>query len=403
MCATSIRLWWCDAERFGTSRRYDFDDPSDARSIVDLIAFALTRGGKLSQRWTPPEQLVTKRSDDVLSTWNVRDWTLIEARSDLFGSRTTVWSGMATPANIKSSGDAVESQPVILKSQWLIPERARHEHDVLCRLHDDNPAITGTTLLDEGTAKEIQSHLVRSLGTVHDANLESWITIGASDTSRLQFTALLMSSSDPLPQALYHAEKSTFGMRGWIQIMRDIVRSLWFAASRGVHHRDMNGGNILYSTQPDGTIAGYLVDFGNARILDRPRLPAKYTKAKGCPEMHLLADDSRCANPTFQSLAAMQSDGAVENYIWSLEELEDCRESIRQAELAEDPNDRSLQWKREMLERAERDVPLALNKADKLVHRYIDDLESLSHVMEYSASAHLSLILLFASRSYAFL
>jgi serine/threonine protein kinase len=211
-----------------------------------------------------------------------------------------------------------------------------------------------------------------------------------------------LAYQDPLPQALYHAEKNTFGMRGWIQIMRDIVRSLWFAASRGVHHRDMNGGNILYSTQPDVTIAGYLVDFGNARILDRPCLPAKYTKAKGCPEMHLLADDSRCANPTFQSLAAMKSNGAVDNYIWSLEELEDCRESIRQAELAENPNDRSLQWKREMLERAERDVPLALNKADKLVHRYIDDLESLN-VMEYSASARLSLILLFASRSYAFL
>jgi serine/threonine protein kinase len=211
-----------------------------------------------------------------------------------------------------------------------------------------------------------------------------------------------LAYQDPLPQALYHAEKNTFGMRGWIQIMRDIVRSLWFAASRGVHHRDMNGGNILYSTQPDVTIAGYLVDFGNARILDRPCLPAKYTKAKGCPEMHLLADDSRCANPTFQSLAAMKSNGAVEDYIWSLEELEDCRESIRQAELAENPNDRSLQWKREMLERAERDVPLALNKADKLVHRYIDDLESLN-VMEYSASARLSMILLFASRLYAFL
>jgi hypothetical protein len=55
-----------------------------------------------------------------------------------------------------------------------------------------------------------------------------------------------------------------------------------------------------------------------------------------------------------------------------------------------------------MLEQAEREVPLAFDKAGKLIHRYIDDLESLSHVMEYSANARLSLILLFASRSYAF-
>lgn len=186
---------------------------------------------------------------------------------------------MATPANPKSSSDAVEAQPVILKSQWLIPELARHEHDVLCRLHDDNVASTSSTLLDDDTAKEIQSRLVRSLGTVHDITLGSWITIGASDGIRLQFTALLMSSSNPLPQALYYAEETTFGMWGWIQIMRDIVRSFWFAAKRGVHHRDMNNGNVLYSAQPDGTIAGHLVDFGNARILDQPRLPAKYTRA----------------------------------------------------------------------------------------------------------------------------
>jgi serine/threonine protein kinase len=95
---------------------------------------------------------------------------------------------------------------------------------------------------------------------------------------------LILSTIGPLGHRLPN-RRTTMTIKQLVQIMRGVFQCLWFCASKGIHYRDLNLGNIVFLPVPGSKddMTGFLIDFGNARYLDKPRSlhgqPASHDKS----------------------------------------------------------------------------------------------------------------------------
>lgn len=282
---------------------------------------------------------------------------------------------------------------IVLKATWQYKELKRHEERVLRRLHgDDRPGRgdLGGLHVEDHIDSNVLRHLPRALGLVDEDRFADWIThentlhslsqdSDHEDKTRLHFS--IMAVACPLGQRLPAvAKNSPIGLRQYAQILLGGIQTDWLTASKGIHYRDSNPGNLMWkqlATFSDGRsvpdVVGYLVDFGNARILEEARLTSDWMRNTALA-LSLCADDGRSANPLFQSSSSMKAEKI----------RRDCEQAIAKRLTAGTPGsvkrmaEQETLWASHMAEWE--------TQALQLKHRYLDDVESLLYLVSYDVS-----------------
>lgn len=169
-----------------------------------------------------------------------------------------------------------------------------------------------------------------------------------------------------------------FSYRNYGQVFLGIVECLWYSASKGIHYRDLNLGNVMWRWLPDGkTVIAWLVDRGNARYLQAPR--AASSRERTLDEAIKLAeDDGRSANPYFQSLPCAGAITIRDEYLQKASNLRAAREQA-EAQGLDPETDADFVWIKEELDKK-------IEEARQTTHRYIDDLQSLIYLICYVVS-----------------
>jgi hypothetical protein len=244
--------------------------------------------------------------------------------------------------------------------------------------------------LDEETKREVYEHLPTSIGLL-DADMKT-----------SQIPPELHGSQNAFAPPLERLELVVLGMHGPIGEMvdRELLTIIelsevhlgtstqhWYNATRDVHFRDTSPGNVVYrrvegnnNTKIRGKIAGFLIDYGNARFQNERRNPCLAGPWEG-----LCADDLRSGTPDFLCTATLETDRNLNQY--------NETESLLQG-LSDNPDD-ELERLLLLDKRAQCEVKLKQKR-----HRFIDDLESDLYVFIYQVS--LPQIVLLPATSHSF-
>ena len=286
-----------------------------------------------------------------------------------------------------------EGDQIVLKGTWQYKELKRHEERVLRRLHgDERPGREdlGGLYVEDHIDRNVLRHLPQALGLVDEDPFADWITHentlhslsqdpDHAEKTRLHFSVLAVAC--PLGQRLPAVAKhSSIGLRQYAQILLGGIQTDWLSASKGIHYRDNNPGNLMWkqlTTFSDGRsvpdVVGYLVDFGNARILEQARLTFDWMRNTALA-LSLCADDGRSANPLFQSISSMKA-GKIRH---------DCEQAIAKRLTAGTPGSAKRMAEQETLWAS--DMAEWETQALQLKHRYLDDVESLLYLVSYDVS-----------------
>jgi hypothetical protein len=392
-----------DAFNFSASLPVWLDHAKDqSREIVDMIAFLLDPDVKHYDS-RPPNlknvELLSLRGDIKASNWEAHvgqginwervswDWEkddsenpifeYLEIRDGLFGHRTTVITGNARLAE-EAQTNAIW-QTVVVKGLFLPKGVAYHEYRMLILL--EGPDTPGSDKLDprkprpDSISPSVIERLPRAVGMFADYIDLPWRNskVGDNPVDHLGYQSLMTVCSVgerlALKKPIGKMDKSKSrpeisGLRGYGQLLKGVFECLWFAASKGIHYRDLNQGNIMW-TMKDGQIIGYLIDFGNARYLNQPR---QSNLSRGENNTALLCeDDARSATYYFQS-------------VWSMEAKK--KEALYQQAVRE-------RGRAKPEFRADEDelVTAAWEAVVRATHRYIDDLESALYLISWQVSS----------------
>ena len=184
---------------------------------------------------------------------------------------------------------------------------------------------------------------------------------------------------------------SQLSLKQRLQVLRHIFQCLWIAACLGIHYRDINTGNILHTLvkhldpQDQTSLIGYLIDYGNARILDQRRIYTRLDqRMHGNTDIQLRLDDARSANLLFLSTRSTAVLQAHQRYTQAAKALTAENQRRAQADKADKSNET---WEEDLLTELESDVKEAEKELGAIgLHRYIDDLESAiyAHVFQVS-------------------
>lgn len=373
---------------------YRLDDPEHARDIVDIVAFLTDPEAPFHDPWIPDRRGVTVRplEQEATQSWTWTDhespYKYLCIRQALFDSRTVVFAGKA-----KREDSDDEPTDVIVKAWWTYREVEDYELKMLDHLHNGEPQFefdpshTDPVPMDIIDPKAIAC-LPRALGVVQveQVDPEVWKT----RTRGTPRSLCIMATSGPLgwnmptePDIVFscNGREVVLGLRHYGQILLGVCESLWYAAIKGVHHRDISLGNIMWTWIEDvpgdpssGRAVGYLVDFGIARYRDNPRFKYEYEDEDEIEnqgdvkigmqddwDSYVLAlDDSRSGTPVFSSVHTARTKDFVRWYPEHKKRLVDAAKS-----------DYAL-WK--TISKASYEKTLLGLKVDS--HRYIDDLES---------------------------
>ena len=200
---------------------------------------------------------------------------------------------------------------------------------------------------------------------------------------------------------------SSLSWKQRLQILSGAFASLWIAACSDVHYRDLNTGNILYVLldENSGEVVGYLIDYGNARVLDQPRIVTRFDGAT-LEQMKEYFSDS-----VAQRIHAKTAVWFENNQV-RLDDARSTNQFFVSTNLTEAQHVEA-RWQRLVKDKSKRDRALELapldTKAqraakratetleeveDKLAnmskHRYIDDSESVVyvHIVQVRPSNH---------------
>ncbi|KAH8083602.1 hypothetical protein HD553DRAFT_335712 [Filobasidium floriforme] len=294
------------------------------------------------------------------------------------------------PLPVSHPAQVREGDRVVLKATWQYKELKRHEERVLRRLHgDERPGREdlGGLHVEDHIDSNVLRHLPRALGLVDEDRFADWITHentlhslspdpDHAEKTRLHFSVLAVAC--PLGQRLPAAAKdSSIGLRQYAQILLGGIQSDWFSASKGIHYRDNNPGNLMWkqlATVSDGRsvpdVVGFLVDFGNARILEQARLTFDWMRNTALA-LSLCADDGRSANPLFQSISSMKAEKI----------RRDCEEAIAERSRAGTTDNDDVEAREQSAWAS--DLADWETQALQLKHRYLDDVESLLYLVSY--------------------
>jgi hypothetical protein len=439
VCGTAIRLWTAHADSFASSRVFDLSDLGQRAELVKILAFILSPAAEHEQRWAPsPCFEVHCSSTGTIKELHAGPAKVLNIRRDLFGSRTAVWAlkrlatddtvenvlplgtgaeatlddplpGMRPMPDLCSVSDRdikADSMPeacetpkdiikrptyeldgvqYVIKATWLTQDLVRYEETMLHLLHT-GAAVSLQPLASSCVSEQVRSHIPKPVGMVQDEKLKEWATVEVASQNTLNpgrpplHLSILVTTcrvGRRLPMVISDTDK--FSFRNYGQVFLGIVECLWFSASKGIHYRDLNLGNVMWRWLPDGkTVIAWLVDWGNARYLQAPR--AASSRERTLHETIKLAeDDGRSANPYFQSLPCADARRLRDDYMKLASDHSNAEETARTKGI--DPR------VYKPCIHIQGNIQRKLDEARRASHRYIDDLQSLIFLICYVVSS----------------
>jgi hypothetical protein len=416
VCCGYMRGVLNDSLSCSTTRLCDLGDPEHAEDIVAMIAFLIgPLQAVLSTYEIPTGAFAVESGEGKEKTlsryeWVPDDegvkWKILERRHDLHGRRTVAIHGKARKIE---KGAPTES--LVIKFTWLPRYLVHYEQLILLRLaraakeaeeSDNNPKLAEAM---KTVKKEILEYRHRSIGMLADCErvtrespARGGIEDGLTQSPPSRPLQLVMSGMCTVnPVGLRINTLSSLSWKQCLQIVSGCFASLWIAACSDIHYRDLNTGNILYVllNEHSGEVVGYLIDYGNARVLDQRRIATRFDGATlqkiqeyfSDPIAHRIhaksavwfennqirLDDARSINHTFVSthLAKVLR---VEARWQTLVKDKSNKDRALKLDPTSKKAQRDAQRATELLEQVEQDLAQMSN------HRYIDDLESVIYV-----------------------
>jgi len=252
-----LRIWWVDAEKFGTSTALDFKKTSDFSKIIDVIAFFSGPANQIAEQWSVEKgnQLDIEDVEGLIHPYEVTDVKWLACTNAVFGSRTAAWSVGFKPLSELCPTPPEKGMRMVIKSTWVKPSRVKQELKVLTRLHQPS----GQNDEDDSCVSDKRFDIPYPLGMVrntfiNDTEQARWVT---TKSERQNSTMATFCVPAQLVPADVDARERFWLLEGFIQNERHMTE-------RGVLYRDVNEGNIAQSKQ-DGSRA-VIIDFGNARV-----------------------------------------------------------------------------------------------------------------------------------------
>jgi len=414
-----MRMWISDSLSFATSRLCDLSNPDHAAEIVTWIAFMIGPLENVIDTFEIPRHTFTMshpstdaKEPGTVSEWewifdetkDEQPWCILERRRDLWGRRTVCVAGQARK---KESGAPTES--LILKFIWAPAYLSNWEYKVLEILGkvQSSPNVQLSEAL-QMVKEDVLKNRPRPVGMLGACERRSRRNAGECGTddgiepsshSRLHLSCMCTIN----PQGQRISIRSELSISQRVEILSDGIASLWVAACNDIHYRDVNAGNIVYlfSDQGSEEVTAFLIDYGNARILDEPRLfsqsrgldPEQISElAEGLLGTDFLAkadwvkhvkrklDDARSGNAFFISTQT----GKIHKAEVAQAQLLRKKKEADEACLA-DPKSKRKQASAAALGDSLKSASEALFRVRG--HRYIDDLESLIYVHIWQVSA----------------
>lgn len=435
VCGDAFRLWTADCNSFASSRISDFRNLQHRTQLIETLAFVLYPGNDKEERWFPPLKFdVESGHTGMKTTIQAGPAEMLNVRGDLFGSRTTVWASDKlvpddqhlredAPSSFEADGadcpfrdgtnevrlqdslvraastellqgserfdpskpplpDGWDRIRLVTKATWIAAEVVHHEERMLHILHTAE-AVALYPLATDVSSTESISRIAKPIGHTQDELISRWNTEGEEKSAPVRLSILVTQCpiGRNLPTIARNANK--LSLRNWGQIFLGILECLWFSSSKGIHYRDLNLGNVMWAWMPDGkTVVAWLVDWGNARHLQQPRILSVMSIAD---VIRLAEDDGRSANPYFRSTACNQASQLSDEYLRQQGEYSSYLELIRNKEANPDVVADLASLKDETAI-VQEEMQKTIMKARQASHRYVDDLESLIYLMYYVVS-----------------
>jgi len=289
-----------DSLSCSTTRLCDLGNPEHAEDIVAMIAFLIgPLHAVLSTYEIPTGEFAVESGEGKEKTLSkykwVSDsegvkWKILERRHDLHGRRTVAIHGKARKVE---KGAPTES--LVIKFTWLPRYLAHYEQLILRKLAraakeaeepENNPKLAEAM---KAVPEEIIEYRPRSIGmladcerTTRESPVRGSINDGlAHSSSELPSQLVLSGMCTVNPVGMRISTLSSLSWKQRLQILSGAFASLWVAACSDVHYRDVNIGNVLYALldEQSGEVIGYLIDYGNARVLNQRRLATRFDGA----------------------------------------------------------------------------------------------------------------------------
>lgn len=375
VCGWRVRLWSITPGAYATSRAYSFWKAEDQIHIARIFALlTVARPKVLLQQWAFPNRFTVEPCEDTQAgeedkeEWEwLAGWPkVIDARSDLWGSRTLMLAGKAklvAPATRTSAArhasldlHGVEEGVYTMGKCVLLPLRLRvHElsmQQFLATL-PTTPNPIGEMRLDDAT---------RAATTFYTGEHGEGVSPSSLHVLVYQHRLGLI-----IPQELSERSLCTL----WAQLTAELMAY----SERGAHYRDLNEGNLLYQPIDGALPRALVVDHGNMRLNLQQKIavvgPADGRQAPDDFWKDLFAiakDDARSANPLFLPSSMW--------YVHQAMEIVRCDVPVR-SRLSLAPGT----W-----EKSESDEELRQHRAAKSqvllhAHTYLDDLESACYLL----------------------
>lgn len=405
LCGRFLRLYVSDSLSLRTSILCDLSDPDHALDIVAIVAFLVGPLNDVLTTFEPPKDRFSvkppgEHSKPVEYEWITdpdskvgNPWKVLENRPHLWGRRTVVIGGQ-----VRKTGKIDPPQPMTMKFTWLPEYLVEYEQTILNKLET---AIrypdSASEYLQEAITKvdpRVLKSRPRPIGMLvgidmctSEAPMDIAVEDGERPESLKTHSCLVLSAMCTInPHGHRIDNRSSLSEKQRLQILAHTFEALWIAACADIHYRDVNAGNILYEILSElgseglTPLVGYLIDYGNARILDQRRIYTRFPESG--PEtgnVQLRLDDARSANILFLSTRMSIIMAAQENYRSKLSELE-----LLEAQIAAAPDDDLLSDELSPAQGAVENSHRTLLASG--LHRYIDDMESAIYVHVYQLS-----------------
>jgi hypothetical protein len=387
-----------DSLSFATSQLCDLSNPDHAADIAKILAFLMGKVESIFNTFEPPRKLfsleVPGKSRPEIWRWcsasggSIKDadgaYTLLEVRNELWGRRTAVFAGYAQ----KQDDDSKQIYPIAIKCAWLPPYLEHYESKILQHVHDalrcTDPNKYPFLAKARGKVDPRVIELIpKPLGKLRDCmrmTREVAHAFGDEDEavdpegSPIHFVLSVLVTTSPHGERV-PTEATELSLCHHYKILRNAAETLWILSCCDVHYRDINLGNILFEMTWIGRkmmVTGFLIDYGNARILNQRRKQTGRTEGQ---DVDLCLDDARSINAYFISTHMAETLRQKERYDKCVNSIKVTEKTTASAEI-KNASLATLNENREKLH--------AQMKTRK--HRYIDDLESLIYTFCYWVS-----------------
>ncbi|KAG7528739.1 hypothetical protein FFLO_05965 [Filobasidium floriforme] len=391
---TLVRLYFADSFSWATSRVWDLANEEHLGEIVKIVAFFMGAPDQALQQWKPdPHSFSTRGLGPETDRSSVRRWEWVAGYRQeytlrsIFGRRSTIWSGETRLSGVggEQAEAATEEKTTIVKAAYLPSGLVHHEYNMVTCLHPESPRSDSLFYqIDEATRAAILKDIPVPLGMVDVGQGEH------QQTRRLPKEAGLTVGEAPsdLVEPLTHLELAVFAMHGPVgetvdprpeqtfsllevcEIHLDALGHGYYAATCNIHFRDWSEGNVLFRRLRDGTLRGFLIDYGNARHENKRRDQSRNDGALSGWQS-LCLDDMRSGTAWFRCLAVIDTASLIREY------------TKKQKKRNRFPKTAQGNPEFEEMEAAElEDLKLQMLRAR---HRYIDDLESFMYLLIFQA------------------